>query len=279
MPVSGIWNIHFNGVGSVAAAGVHHFSKAGSPLAGTGLAGDPSPRCRSRARLVAGEEILEADRFMTGEHLLSPGGRSLVVGSPPRVRGTRHVRRPHHREYGSPRAYGEHTGTPLFGSDSSGSPPRVRGALLYGDSLGVGHRITPRVRGAQVVRGGRQPVARITPACAGSTRRWRPPRSTRTDHPACAGSTGSDEGEEALWADHPRVRGGHFRSSKQRPGGGRITPACAGSTLPCPPHPGARVDHPRVCGEYVTVFVLPCVTIGSPPRVRGGWYVRVDVRR
>ena len=38
-----VWDIYLTGVESVAAAGVRPFSMAGSPLAGPGLAGDPSP--------------------------------------------------------------------------------------------------------------------------------------------------------------------------------------------------------------------------------------------
>ena len=52
-------------------------------------------------------------------------------------------------------------------------------------------------------------------------------------------------------------------------GGGGITPACAGKSLKGGRHGKHDQDHPRVCGEKRRSYISRCVSVGSPPRVRG----------
>jgi len=49
----------------------------------------------------------------------------------------------------------------------------------------------------------------------------------------------------------------------------RFIPACAGNTLLSPVWPIGQPVHPRVCGEHFLFLSLPCLAIGSSPRVRG----------
>ncbi len=66
----------------------------------------------------------------------------------------------------------------------------------------------------------------------------------------------------------PRVRGKLVGASLHKRGA-RITPACAGKTRQKSLLGRAMPDHPRVCGENLFIALPPCVSGGSPPRVRG----------
>ena len=78
--------------------------------------------------------------------------RYLMIGSSPRVRGTR-------PEYASislycpvhPRGCGEHPDAPLFAIATTGSSPRVRGTLASGKSSGVQERFIPAGAGNTVL--------------------------------------------------------------------------------------------------------------------------------
>ena len=137
----------------------------------------------------------------------------------------------------------------LSASTIKGSPPRVRGEVRHP---------------AQAVF-----VPRITPACAGRSLIPNSDRISLKDHPRVCGEKARDSfGYVARRGSPPRVRGEACTFIQGRKEDG-ITPACAGRrfrqkamAIPCK-------DHPRVCGEKTTRTRSACMSVGSPPRVRG----------
>ncbi len=186
-----------------------------------------------------------------GEHAAVDKDQAKIVGSSPRVRGTRGRDGPH-REHGRfiparagnttlhaapaepmpvhPRACGEHQYMQYEGYPARGSSPRVRGT--------PGNRHVGRKR------------ARFIPARAGNTHGLRtgwPPWSV---HPRACGEHSRVKNTGAPSAgSSPRVRGtpsDRLIANEEW----RFIPARAGNTcpssMPCP----AVAVHPRACGEH-----------------------------
>ena len=185
-----------------------------------------------------------------GNSLASSRGAAALVGSSPRVRGTR-WRTPPGRRRGRfipacagnsrsgatqaagtpvhPRVCGELTGAPCKDMPAAGSSPRVRGTLT---------------RSAGSIR-----AHRFIPACAGNSQSAQSIVRCRAVHPRVCGEL-ELEGvvNPYLAGSSPRVRGtpGGLRSLRQCP---RFIPACAGNSHP----PATLCRRGR----------------GSSPRVRG----------
>ena len=130
-----------------------------------------------------------------------------------------------------------------------GSPPRVRGkdgVYVLGCS---GHGITP--------------------ACAGKSLTWDRVAKDMKDHPrVCGEKFVRCPYPQRYRGSPPRVRGKAevFDSPDLLEG---ITPACAGKSIIAQRRHAAIQDHPRVCGEKPSLFLMGCIELGSPPRVRG----------
>ena len=71
----------------------------------------------------------------------------------------------------------------------------------------------------------------------------------------------------------PRMRGTHdvIAFHALRPG---IIPAYARNTCRNDTRGCCTWDHPRVCGEHVVVELVPCVSLGSSPRMWGTHHTR-----
>ena len=187
---------------------------------------------------------------MCGENNAEKQHKTVVLGSPPRVRGkpyhpaslasttritpacagkTRPAQRLQSAGEDHPRVCGENPDATLLVLDAQGSPPRVRGKPCLPD-ICVGN-------------------FGITPACAGKT------------FPALSPVLSVD-------GSPPRVRGKRRRRAAIRVIK-RITPACAGKTQSRRLSGRRPRDHPRVCGENAFTPFSTQIRAGSPPRVRG----------
>ena len=205
-----------------------------------------------------------------GDHALPfmncPGG----VGSPPRSRGPRELRRKwqvgkrltpafagtttrtprrFRRSAAHPRVRGDHPPSGLYRFGDAGSPPRSRG---------------PRGSYAGDLR-----EQRLTPAFAGTTSQLRPVSRGPRAHPRVRG----DHVEVAVVADEyggspPRSRGPLPAGTHpgRRPG---LTPAFAGTTSGVPAVECRSEAHPRVRGDHFLGLAHPRLHGGSPPRSRG----------
>jgi len=166
-----------------------------------------------------------------GEHVIQPNHTKVMRGSPPRMRGTRHLPdgpvfrdgiTPAHagntclfssrifstRDH--PRACGEHKPQPKAAASKPGSPPRMRGTR------------------DQQNLGGWQP--RITPAHAGNTSGSSESSGFGKDHPrACGEHDNIDDCGNNTGGSPPRMRGTHFATTAEACDL-RITPAHAGNT-------------------------------------------------
>ena len=188
-----------------------------------------------------------------GEHRRNSWRAMQVMGSSPRMRGTRGERRQvvlragiipadagntschRHRAYASedhPRGCGEHALKKSAPASGLGSSPRMRGARLRLSRFRI--------------------VSRIIPAYAGSTAYLPYGHSVSRDHPRGCG-------EHLVFSPHwrsnpgssPRMRGAHtIIWSEYRIYG--IIPADAGSTVMAPVLASSIRDHPRGCGEHST---------------------------
>ena len=205
-----------------------------------------------------------------GEQMFRPLFKSLISGSPPRVRGTVYSSSAHapgfritpacagNRNFmillrllslDHPRVCGEQTDTPADWLQCEGSPPRVRGT-------DKGCRVVMNELG-------------ITPACAGNRNRRRLKLRGEEDHPRVCGEQRGGRADRCPgYGSPPRVRGTGGASASVCSGLG-ITPACAGNSKIDLNFHGFLRDHPRVCGEQVPRQNILLRLHGSPPRVRG----------
>ena len=109
----------------------------------------------------------------------------------------------------------------------------------------------------------------ITPAYAGKSRPAVIIAGHFRDHPRVCGEerkrkklTGWQRGSP------PRMRGREYsRAPTYHPYG--ITPAYAGKSYEDGALFPLSKDHPRVCGEKPSLFLMGCIELGSPPRMRG----------
>ncbi len=108
---------------------------------------------------------------------------------------------------------------------------------------------SPRARGTLIVPLAGPTEPRVIPACAGNT---------RTPIPTGQAAPG-----------HPRVRGEHFRVTRQFREGCGSSPRARGTRYPAPDREPRRAGHPRVRGEH-TRHGMPIRSLsGSSPRARG----------
>jgi len=159
------------------------------------------------------------------------GSFAARQGSPPRARGTGHIRREVQGGQGitpacagnrsrrnrrrarirdHPRVRGEQSSAVAGSEPNRGSPPRARG---------TGRRPAPPGR-----------AGRITPACAGNSPAASTPGHRRRDHPRVRGEQfWAGLGNGVAGGSPPRARGTAAGRLPRHPGRG-ITPACAGNS-------------------------------------------------
>ena len=114
----------------------------------------------------------------------------------------------------------------------------------------------------------------IIPAYARNTCRNDTHGCCTWDHPRVCGEHGTTLGSKRLKrGSSPRMRGTPEKDMEPYQTGG-IIPAYAGNTFSATPTPTSTGDHPRACGEHVVVELVPCVSLGSSPRMWGTHHTR-----
>ena len=246
-----------------------------------------------------------------GEHLWFRRGAARLLGSSPRLRGTRTdivrqwcgigiipalagntspagAHHPHPRDH--PRACGEHSICCCASLIVVGSSPRLRGTrkrevaawrgvgiipALAGNTrrrCRTGHRAWdhPRACGEHLASLDQQRFDRgSSPRLRGTQTLERVCASGRGIIPALAGNTdGLTLAGIAVPGSSPRLRGTLLRSGPATPPCG-IIPALAGNTLAQSWPQALGSDHPRACGEHITVSHGDIMEAGSSPRLRG----------
>ena len=133
---------------------------------------------------------------------------------------------------------------------------------------------SPRMRGTLAGTIPVDAVHGIIPAYAGNTCRNDTRGCCTWDHPRVCGEHGTTLGSKRLKrGSSPRMRGTPEKDMEPYQTGG-IIPAYAGNTFSATPTPTSTGDHPRACGEHVVVELVPCVSLGSSPRMWGTHHTR-----
>ena len=194
-----------------------------------------------------------------------------MIGSSPRVRGTRYVKDAVESQYRfipacagnspasnrrraaptvHPRVCGELGATGAAGSCTSGSSPRVRGTLVRHHDLAGRRRFIPACAGNSPALAARTPVVAVHPRVCGELAPWSPrPRRPARFIPACAGNSPPAAGAGASTTVHPRVCGELPGARRSAPRRRRFIPACAGNSRTAPETVApANGSSPRVRG-------------------------------
>ena len=207
---------------------------------------------------------------MCGEHFMTASRKPSLVGSSPRVRGTRIQGTVPTQHRGIIPACAGNTAFRVAGSSWPRDHPHVCGeheACFLDRARAAGS--SPRVRGTRVLFRGFWPAHGIIPACAGNTEVLTVHYADVRDHPRVCGEHLLPATCRArLTGSSPRVRGTQPRHAVGDARRG-IIPACAGNTAFDSREIIKARDHPRVCGEHATLRVKLLRVSGSSPRVRG----------
>ncbi len=205
-----------------------------------------------------------------GEHRTDRWGTHAVIGSSPRLRGTR-APRPRARE--RPRFIPAPVGnTPAKATCSTRPPVHPRACGEHDLARVTAQRTSgssPRLRGTRRAAGHRAAGQRFIPAPAGNTGPdGRKPPGTTVHPRACGEHLAESLGEMRTGGSSPRLRG--TREAPRELGVlQRFIPAPAGNTsLSCQARSASAV-HPRACGEHRHRVDAPPISCGSSPRLRG----------
>ena len=205
-----------------------------------------------------------------GEHRPETNYAAVVVGSSPRLRGTRFVQTAHENALGIIPALAGNTTHCRNTRQSSWDHPRACGEHCYlFPCRPVSPGSSPRLRGTPYERILWQPLAGIIPALAGNTTPVIRSLTASRDHPrACGEHVASAPPSHAVSGSSPRLRGTHLLGQPD-PRHAGIIPALAGNTVHrARPRPRSG-DHPRACGEHVAISGVEFAGLGSSPRLRG----------
>ena len=196
--------------------------------------------------------------------------KSAIVGSSPRVRGSRPLTEDREPQEGIIPAGAGLTKFMQFLAKCFRDHPRGCGAHdVDGNKTSMSTGSSPRVRGSRIQMSKTANDIRIIPAGAGLTRLRHPdPKKTR-DHPRGCGAHHSDNKDtDCDRGSSPRVRGSLLAAEQSRRVLG-IIPAGAGLTpTACCSECRSR-DHPRGCGAHLFIVSTVKLIEGSSPRVRG----------
>ena len=152
-----------------------------------------------------------------GENAISRIFQLLLVGSPPRVRGKRAMKRMDRSGSRITPACAGKTRAKKLLSKTPQDHPRVCGENAIGSSIASGAAGSPpRVRGKRSYCDVRSGVRRITPACAGKTRQDRAQMARREDHPrVCGENRVPESASRPRRGSPPRVRGKHNQPARR----------------------------------------------------------------
>ena len=207
---------------------------------------------------------------MCGEKHEPARAESLIMGSPPRVRGKEGLNPLLMCSMGiTPACAGKRRGA-LYKRQKGEDHPRVCGEKCIRSAVPMGHLGSPpRVRGKVDAATLTLKARGITPACAGKRKSYSKHKKHHRDHPRVCGEKIISRFVLRLCeGSPPRVRGKEaldIATDDER----RITPACAGKRRPGGVGFRRVGDHPRVCGEKDQTKYQLTRGQGSPPRVRG----------
>ena len=169
---------------------------------------------------------------MCGEQYLFQSTYKLILGSPPRVRGTE----PHFhgllRGHGITPACAGNSTPACAGNSKCGDHPRVCGEQQHGKTEHEFHvGSPPRVRGTEEYLMACELAKGITPACAGNSGGITAAVAGTEDHPrVCGEQRNLQRLSKQSKGSPPRVRGTGLSDSAHRTPV-RITPACAGNSF------------------------------------------------
>ena len=193
-----------------------------------------------------------------------------IVGSSPRVRGTRvRPRDPDAARRFIPACAGNSSARSPW-PPASTVHPRVCGELgPWSAEASANAGSSPRVRGTLARRRRSTGRHRFIPACAGNSPIRAHAATSGTVHPrVCGELILRCQLDSSPVGSSPRVRG-TLGAPRRRCRCRRFIPACAGNSWSCPRPPSPRPVHPRVCGELILRCQLDSSPVGSSPRVRG----------
>ena len=155
-----------------------------------------------------------------------------------------------------PRVCGEKALSPPYQRRTQGSPPRMRGKGFVHDGF--------------------LQLPGITPAYAGKSACFQLCEQLARDHPRVCGEKPDFSGLLlSLQGSPPRMRGKATNTAPSTPWN-RITPAYAGKRYCITCSSFVPEDHPRVCGEKYMGVPTKVKKPGSPPRMRGKVYIRIN---
>ncbi len=196
--------------------------------------------------------------------------QTVVIGSSPRVRGTRSSQLTH---IVSQRFIPACAGNAVrFRYVATATPvhPRVCGERMLQPRLTTKDcGSSPRVRGTQIRCVHRCGCDRFIPACAGNAAIRCGGRENDAVHPRVCGERVVQVGiARVSCGSSPRVRGTRRHRTPTRLSR-RFIPACAGNAESVPGDAREAAVHPRVCGERGYYQPSGDIIRGSSPRVRG----------
>ena len=150
-----------------------------------------------------------------------------------------------------------------------GSPPRVRGKESSLPLCLPVTGITPACAGKRNVCSSCHGAFLDHPACAGKRHPIFGHSVHPADHPRLCGEKATRPATKTWDIGSPPPVRGKGPSKGWVNNGNRITPACAGKRRACVPVQCGHEDHPRLCGEKACRSASGIMARGSPPPVRG----------
>ena len=193
-----------------------------------------------------------------------------MLGSSPRMRGTRGYNRQGDRRGGIIPAHAGNTAGFMSKGTYLRDHPRACGEhLMLGITLAVVRGSSPRMRGTLLQLPDIPSNGGIIPAHAGNTLTAMQKSLTVEDHPRACGEHALDAGKGLKWpGSSPRMRGTPTALHVEVACHG-IIPAHAGNTLTAMQKSLTVEDHPRACGEHALDAGKGLKWPGSSPRMRG----------
>ena len=205
-----------------------------------------------------------------GERTAWNGSAAKIVGSSPRVRGTRLDPAEEEPLFRFIPACAGNAPEPPSIATAGTVHPRVCGEReCRARRLVRSSGSSPRVRGTRRRRRRASCTPRFIPACAGNASGRRPEASLPPVHPRVCGERSQGRSfAAAICGSSPRVRG-TLDAADRAVACVRFIPACAGNAPSRGQSSKIITVHPRVCGERAAHRRLFFFAGGSSPRVRG----------
>ena len=158
----------------------------------------------------------------------------------------------------------------FFSSNSIKDHPRLCGEKHNKNKPQIAHLGSPPpMRGKVFLPDQTSDPKRITPAYAGKSAKERKRFSREKDHPRLCGEKLELLFRSFSFLGSPPPMRGKVVDHKDEVLAAGITPAYAGKSRRSLKTRPATWDHPRLCGEKSPAVVIPIISLGSPPPMRG----------